>query len=86
MSKNRKKSYLDITKQTRAILKANVPVDVNKIKEQITEVKNIKTKKEALAVSAFWLAVAKSLGEDISTQDIEQRFNKMKRKKQFFFN
>jgi hypothetical protein len=80
MTKKRNKSYLEISKQARAIIKANVPVDVQKIKEQITETKNIRSKKEALAVSAFWLAVARSLGENIPMELIEERFNKLKGK------
>ena len=80
MSKNGKKSYLEISKQARAILNANVPVDVAKIKAQTGSVKNIKTKKEALATSAFWLAVARSLGENIPAHVIEKKLNKLKGK------
>ena len=74
------KDYLEISKQARAILNANVPVDVAKIQEQTGSVKNIKTRKEAIATSAFWLAVARSLGENIPAHVIEKKLNKLKGK------
>ena len=80
MTTRSNKTYLEISKQARAILNANVPVDVSKIQEQTVEVKNIKTKKEAIATSAFWLAVARSLGENIPAHKIEEKLNKLKGK------
>ena len=80
MSQKRIKNYLNIAKQTRGILNANVPVDINKIQEQTAEIKNIRTKKEAIATSAFWLAVARSLGENIPAHVIETKLNKLKGK------
>ena len=55
------KQYLEVAKQARAILAAKEPVDIQKAREQSVELRNIKTKKDALANSAFWLAVAKSV-------------------------
>ena len=80
MPQNSKKNYLSIAKQTRGILNADVPVDVQKMKEQSIDIKNIKSNKEAIAISAFWLSVARSQGEDIKKSDIEKLLNKLKGK------
>lgn len=80
MSTNHKNNYLEISKQAKAILNANVPVDVARIQEQTGSIKNIKTRKEAIATSAFWLAVARSLGENIPAHVIETKLNKLKGK------
>lgn len=80
MSQNNKKNYLSISKQARNILEANVPVDIEKIRSQSIEVRNIKTNKDAIAISAFWLAAARSQGEDIKKNDVENLLNKLKGK------
>lgn len=80
MSKNSRKNYLDVSKQVRNVLEANVPVDIDKIQSQIIETHNIKTNKEAIAISAFWLAAARTHGEDIDKTYIENLLNKLKGK------
>ena len=80
MSQKNKKSYLSISKQARSILDANIPVDIAKIRSQSIEVRNIKTNKDAIAISAFWLAAARSQGENIKKNEIEDLLNKLKGK------
>lgn len=74
------KKYLEVAKQARSILASKVPVNIQKARKQSVELKNIKTKKDALANSAFWLAVAKSQGENIPESEINSRLNKLKSK------
>ena len=59
------KNYLSIAKQTRGILDASVPVSVPQLQKTIPPISKIKSKKEAYATTAFWLAVAKSNGEPL---------------------
>ena len=80
MSSIPSKNYLAIAKQTRGILDANVPVNVYELENQIPHISKLRTKKDAYATTAFWLAVARSNGEKIPYQTITQLLNKLKGK------
>jgi hypothetical protein len=74
------KKYLSIAKRTRGILDADVPVSVDTLHRQIPPISKIRSKKEAYATTAFWLAVARSNGEPIQHSHIVQLLNKLKGK------
>jgi hypothetical protein len=80
MNKQNNKKHLSIAKKAREIMKLSVPVDIEAVRSSIPELEEVKTKKEAMAASAFWIAVAMSHGESIDQKEFSSRMNALKGK------
>ena len=72
------KEYLTIASQTRTILASPSQIDVDLIYGKIP--KSIKTKKDALAHTALWMAVANTWGAGIPRSYVDKNLNRLKSK------
>lgn len=74
------KNYLITSKKTRDILDIKTPIPISNIEEGLKDTKSIKSKKDAIAIGAYWMAVARTHGDSIPKSVIVDKLNKLKGK------